>query len=193
MSPLLMSRVKTFQQGHGLAPTGVVDQPSWVAMGLPAGQWTAIDCYKVALRIDPTMSRDQIIEAFVATARDYAGSRYIWGGANSPGQGADCSGIVIQALYSVGIDPDPNNTVNHALPTWRSSRNLYAAPGFLHVPLSQVQRGDVVFYRIGSSLIDHTAIYLGGGQIMEETTPRGRVSTLYSHSGLVADVVRPLP
>ncbi len=138
----------------GLPATGVVDERTWTAMGFSASDWTALDCYKRPVRIVPGSSRQAIIEAFVATALEYNGSRYIWGGANRPDQGADCSGLIIQALYSIGIDPDPNNTVNHALPTWRSSRNLYDAPGFVHVPISQLQRGDVVFYAVGSPTIN---------------------------------------
>jgi cell wall-associated NlpC family hydrolase len=193
MSPLLRSRVKRFQASRRIPATGVVDKRTWTAMGFSAASWTGIDCYKRGLRINRDSTRAQIINAFVATSMEYRGRRYIWGGANTPSQGADCSGMIIQALYSIGINPNPNNTVNHALPAWRSSRNMYALSGLRHVPISKVQRGDIVFYAMGGRAINHVAVYIGNGQIIEELPGGGRISGLRSHRGLQAQAVRPVP
>jgi len=192
MSPLLRSRVKTFQRKHHLSATGVVDVKTWTAMGFSKASWTSIDCYKAPLRVNATMTRAQLVSAFIATAESYRGSRYVWGGANAPAQGADCSGLVLQALYSIGIDPAPVNTVHHALPAWRSSRIIATESGFEHVPISQVQPGDIVAYAIGSPVVNHNAIYIGNGQIMQESG-YGRIASLHSYSGLQSYAIRPIP
>ncbi|MDR0482347.1 MAG: C40 family peptidase [Cellulomonadaceae bacterium] len=194
MSPLLRSKVRTFQRKHDLKATGVVNKKTWLAMGFTAKDWKEIDCYQHPVVVTPRMSRKQIIETFIATAAEYQGKRYIWGGANLPEQGGDCSGIILQALYSVGIDPKPNTTVNHALPAWRSSRNLAALSRLKHVNLKNLKRGDVVFYAIGGGKINHCAIYLGNGKILEEAPGvGGHITSLHHYRGLQKTAVRPIP
>ena len=43
---------------------------------------------------------------------------------------------------------------------WDSSR-------FLHVPYSERQRGDLIFYQSSSGVVIHVAIYLGNDQVIE--------------------------
>lgn len=193
MTPLLISKIKEFQKSKKIPANGVVDRRTWLALGFAGSDFTAIDCYQHPLRITPEMSRAQIVEAFVATALEYDGSPYIWGGANKPTQGADCSGLVIQALNSIGIDPQPFTTVSHAHPDIPTTRQMYADTGFMHVPLAEVERGDLLFYKGTTAKIRHVGVYLGNEKIMELVDSGGRVSGWKSPGGIMPEAVRPIP
>ena len=193
MSPLLISKVKEFQKANNLAATGIVNKDTWLALGFSNYNWTAIDCYQRSLKVNPTMTRAEIVEAFVQSALAYQGSPYIWGGANSPAQGADCSGLVIQALNSIGIDPEPYTTVSHAHPGVPTTRTMYADASFMHVPVSQVERGDLLFYKGSGAAIKHVGVYLGDGKIMEMVSGGGRVADWRAPGGMMPEAVRPLP
>ena len=84
------------------------------------------------------------------------GTPYRWGGA-SPG-GFDCSGLASWAYAQIGKSV-PHYTVA-----------IYNA--FPKVPSSQLQPGDLVFYRG----LGHMGIYIGGGQ--------------YVHAPQTGDVVK---
>ncbi|HHU40064.1 MAG TPA: C40 family peptidase [Propionibacterium sp.] len=96
-----------------------------------------------------------------------ARSRYTWGGAGPYELGFDCSGLVLQAIYAAGRDPQPINVVKHAEPTYRTSRELYAHPGLLSVPVAQRRRGDLIFYTNSAGTVHHVTIDLGDGTMME--------------------------
>lgn len=97
----------------------------------------------------------------VATAVNYARARvgapyfYQWGG-NGP-RGYDCSGLVQQAFASGGI----------SLPRTASAQ-FYSAR--THVPLSQAQFGDLVFWGEGAG-IWHVAIYVGNNTVVNALNP----------------------
>lgn len=79
---------------------------------------------------------------------------YAWGG-NGP-LGYDCSGLTQQAFASAGV----------SLP--RTAAQQYFA--VRHVPLSQMQPGDLVFWGSGAA-IWHVAIYIGGNQVVNALNP----------------------
>ena len=97
----------------------------------------------------------------VAAAVNYARARvgapyyYQWGG-NGP-RGYDCSGLVQQAFAAGGI----------SLPRTASAQ-FYAAR--THVPLSQAQFGDLVFWGEGAG-IWHVAIYVGNNTVVNALNP----------------------
>ena len=71
-------------------------------------------------------------------------------------------------LYGAGLDISPINPVRHAHPGYEyESRNMWASPKFKHVPYSQRQRGDLIFYQNSSGVVIHVAIYLGNNQVIE--------------------------
>ncbi|MER7796935.1 NlpC/P60 family protein [Microbacterium sp. NPDC096154] len=194
-----MASVRSWQGSHGLPKTGVVDKRTWTSMGLSASSWTALDSYRYPLKAKATMTRSQLIEAMIATALDYRGSRYVWGGANDPGFGADCVGMVMQALYSVGLNPTPSTTVTHTTPGNTTPREIYKNPKFKHVPYSQRQRGDLIFQANNPrdpNTVRHVQMYLGNGQVMEIVHIGGvaRAENItYPASMNMPTVVRPLP
>ncbi|WP_370290447.1 transglycosylase SLT domain-containing protein [Nocardioides sp.] len=91
----------------------------------------------------------------VAQAKKMLGLPYIWGG-NDPTKGVDCSGLVQQAYKALGID----------LP--RVS-NQQAREGTPVASLAQAQPGDLIAWDNSSrnNGVDHIAIYIGGGKMIE--------------------------
>jgi len=86
----------------------------------------------------------------IQAAMSQRGVPYVWGG-ETPGVGFDCSGLVQWSFAQAGI----------SLP--RTSGAQYAAT--THIPLADIQAGDLLFYGPGGS--DHVALYVGGGSMVE--------------------------
>ncbi len=193
MDATTVSKVRAFQSTRALRKDGVVDRATWQALGIPED--FCMDRYQARPTVSVDASDAERVEAFVGAARSYLGDEYVWGGAGSEGYGVDCSGLVLQALYAAGIDPQPISVDLHVQPTYRTSQALFAHPGFAHVPLSQVRRGDLVFYTKNSTgLINHVAIALGGGQLIEARDTDVHVAPLVrslSSQTIVQTAVRP--
>jgi cell wall-associated NlpC family hydrolase len=83
----------------------------------------------------------------VSAALSQLGVPYQWGG-SSPGQGFDCSGLVMWAYAQVGVSLPHNAAAQHAMGTPVSRADL--------------QPGDIVFF-FGDG---HDGIYIGGGQFV---------------------------
>ena len=93
--------------------------------------------------------------AVVAEARKYLGIPYVWGGTN-PKTGLDCSGLVQRAYADLGYD----------LPRVSYQQ---AAAGRSVASLAQAQPGDLIAWDNSSrnNGVDHIAIYIGGGKMIE--------------------------
>lgn len=105
----------------------------------------------------------------ISQAQAYLGKPWISGAASSPAYGVDCSGLVTQALYAAGIDPQPTGNIQHAQPgnEWNCQR-LYSSPYIHSVLYSQKLRGDLIFYRSPyDGSIWHVGIYLENNQILD--------------------------
>jgi cell wall-associated NlpC family hydrolase len=102
---------------------------------------------------------------------------YIWG---DEGPNAfDCSGLVYAAYRSAGL----------GWPNWdRLNSALYAGYTF-HVPLTQLQPGDLLFYSYKGTIstIHHITIYAGNGMMWEANSKNvGLIySSIYSVKGLM--------
>lgn len=98
-------------------------------------------------------------------AKQFIGNPYVWGG-TSLTKGADCSGYVLSIFAKYGI----------SLP--HSSR-AQATMGTA-ISLDEAKPGDLVFYAKGSR-INHVGIYIGGGQIVNASSPKTgiRISNVY--------------
>ncbi|MGP8006428.1 MAG: C40 family peptidase [Acidimicrobiales bacterium] len=94
------------------------------------------------------------------------GKPYIWGG-NGP-VGYDCSGLALAAWVSVGVS------------FARVSDDQYHTAG-VPMSLADLQAGDLVFWGSDESdwtTVDHTAIYVGGGRIVEATGDQVQLNSL---------------
>lgn len=109
------------------------------------------------------------VETVIARAMSQLGVPYAWGGGNTSGPtygirdggvadsygdynkiGFDCSGLMIYAFAPV------KGLAHYSGYQYHSGRK---------VPLSQMRRGDMLFW--GNSRIHHVALYLGNGQMIE--------------------------
>jgi cell wall-associated NlpC family hydrolase len=88
--------------------------------------------------------------AAVRYAESQEGVDYVWGG-ETPGSGFDCSGLVQWAWGKAGI----------AIP--RTTETQW--PAMIHVPLTELQPGDLLFYKNldNDGLVDHVVMYVGSG------------------------------
>ena len=95
-------------------------------------------------------------EEIVAFAKNYIGTRYVWGGMTPAG--FDCSGFMNYILNNFGI------SIN------RVSRDI--ARNGVAVSRNELQPADLVFFSAnpGSSHITHVGMYIGGGQFIHSST-----------------------
>jgi cell wall-associated NlpC family hydrolase len=112
------------------------------------------------------------VQTVINRALSVLGTTYAWGGGTASGPsrgirdggvadmygdynkiGFDCSGLMVYSFASAGI----------YLPHY--SGYQYAAG--THVPLSQIQPGDMLFYGAASGVIHHVALYIGNGMMVE--------------------------
>lgn len=96
------------------------------------------------------------LEAILGAAESAIGVQYKWGG-NSLASGVDCSGLVQQAYLAAGI----------ALPRVSASQMRVGQPV---ASVNEAQPGDLIGYQTGNrngSGVEHIAIYIGNGQMIE--------------------------
>ena len=168
MDTKTINAVKSWQRKRGLPVTGVVDKRTWDSLGTGVS-WYA-DGYTVKPRVGITASRQQRIDTMVNYARSQVGSPYTWGGAGTYNLGFDCSGIAIQAMNAAGLETGVTPE-QHAGANWLSTHYFYNSKKFRKVPISQLQRGDWIFYRDSGGTIRHMTMYLGNGQMLHSWGP----------------------
>ena len=108
--------------------------------------------------------------AAVTAAESQIGVPYVWAG-SSPGAGFDCSGLTMWAWAHAGVG------LSH------SAADQYAET--VHVPLSDLQPGDLLFYEEGNT-IGHVTMYVGPGQMVQamETGTNIQITGIWT-SGLL--------
>ena len=142
--------------------------------------------YRTESRIGKAATKDDCLNAMIGRAYDYLGTRYVWDYSCAPGVGVDCAGLVLQCLYVTGMDMSPMNPWDHYYTPGHDHYAVWMAESskFKHVPFSERQRGDLIFYS------GHVAIYLGNDTILEANLPSVRTSNVYA-PGTVIGVARP--
>ena len=176
--------VTAFAEGLTGALGNVDNTSGTVADVLPQVQ-TAADLTEKARAASAAVSDASQVETVIARAQSMIGTPYVWGGgdANGPttgleggGQaGFDCSGLVLYAFAGAGI----------ALPHYTG----YQYQRGTHVPASEAQRGDLLFWGPGGN--QHVAIYLGDGTMIE--APQSGMNVQISPvrwSGMAPNAVR---
>jgi peptidoglycan DL-endopeptidase RipA len=156
--------------GASLPPGVLAGGPSGAAPGVVAPDWSPA--------AGASVSQGDIAASWALTQ---LGKPYQWGGAG-PGS-YDCSGLAMDAWARAGV-------------------LLYHWTGFQwvsgpHVPLSQLRRGDLVFYATNvadPATIHHVGIYIGGGRMVDApfTGASVRIDSIYAYPGLIG-ATRPAP
>ncbi len=107
--------------------------------------------------IDHAMLKKKLIE----DSYSYLYVPYLWGG-YSPTTGFDCSGFVYYMFHSHGVSEVPRTT----------STGLFKLGK--HIPLDQLQPGDLVFFSIElSGNVSHVGIYIGTGKFISPIRSKG--------------------
>ena len=192
MDSTTINKVKEYQKKKKLPVTGIVDLKTWKALGYTEYQWNTLGTYVSPLKITSSSTKEDCIEAMISTAYSYMGTRYVIGAAGAPGTGIDCSGLVMQALYSAGIDPAPVSPIRHSKPGYEyESRNMWNLP-MKKVPYAERKRGDLIFYQGSSGAINHVAIYLGNDKVIESWPTKVVIWPIKnSHRSTIKGVMRP--
>ncbi|MEN3241640.1 NlpC/P60 family protein, partial [Fructilactobacillus sanfranciscensis] len=84
-------------------------------------------------------------------ADQFLGWGYVWGG-NNPSTGFDCSGLTQYIMSQIGIS------------IARTASDQYA--NSRHISAGQAQKGDLVYFCEGGSVI-HTGLYIGNGLMID--------------------------
>lgn len=183
-------KVKRFQKKKKLKATGRVNKDTWLKMGFSERDWYYLDSYVTPIKVDPSSTKADHINAMVETAKSYVGTRYIWCASAKRKQGVDCAGLVIQCLYAAGIDPLPQGSHVYAYSKNEyTTRKLWASKKFKHVKYSQKKKGDIIVYHNGKGVVNHVSLYIGGGKEIEATPGITRYSRA---GGRVKGVLRPI-
>lgn len=125
------------------------------------------------------------VEQAIAYASAQLGERYVLGGMGPDVW--DCSGLTKASYASAGVYIGTHSSTDQY--------NYMAGQGRL-VPISQMQRGDLLYYSDGGSASAsrkwHVTIYLGGGKMIEAPNPSAPVRIVnVRYSSLVPYAGRP--
>ncbi len=117
------------------------------------------------------------VAAVIAFARAQLGKPYVWAGAGPDVW--DCSGLTMMAWRQAGVD------LSHYAPT------QYTATA--HIPIAQLQPGDLVFYGTSGETAHHVVLYIGNGMMIQapHTGAFVDIASIYSMSDLVPYGGRP--
>lgn len=145
-------------------------------------------------QVSSSASSSAKVEAVISRAMSQLGVPYTWGGGNANGPtkgirgnavgdangdynkiGFDCSGLTLYAYAAIGIE----------LPHYTG----YQYQRGTHYPVSQMKRGDLLFW--GENASSHVAIYLGDGQMIEAPHSGSVVKiSPVRYNGMMPNVVR---
>jgi peptidoglycan DL-endopeptidase CwlO len=115
---------------------------------------TAAGCAQTTGGVPAVQAPTQAVAKAISYAEQQLGKPYLWGGTGP--DAFDCSGLVMMAYRAAGID------------IARTSEQQWATEQ--HVPASQVQPGDLVFFAGSDGTVTspgHVALVIGGGKMIE--------------------------
>ena len=142
-----------------------------VSVAGPEGRTLWLSAKRVAVGAPGSAARPATRSAVVAEARKFLGLAYLWGGTS--GFGFDCSGFTHTIYAQLGItiprDATPQFDAGTAVPN-----------------VSELRKGDLVFFRASSGSIHHVGIYAGRGRMIHSPRTGQPVQVSSITSGLWA-------
>ena len=151
----------TYNNGTPLTITGT--SGNWTAVTINGVKGYVNSTYVTTTKSDGgnngggSTPSGSIGETIVATAKQYMGAPYVYGGM-SP-SGFDCSGFVNYVYKLCGYSMS------------RVASSIYNNNG-TYVEKANLQLGDLVFFASNSSSIGHVGIYIGNGQHVHASSSR---------------------
>lgn len=104
------------------------------------------------------------VDKLVSTALSQIGDPYVWG--DEGPDSFDCSGLVYYCLRKAGVSIGRWNAKNYSRnDDWEKITDI-----------DDLKRGDLLFFRSDDEdQVNHTAIYLGGGDFVHASSSKGQV------------------
>lgn len=149
--PVTSHAVITFKVDHKLGKRADVTEPVFTAIKTDA-----------AVAPKRSSQNDPLADRIIATAKNYLGDPYVWGG-NSPA-GFDCSGFTQYVFAQLGIN----------LPHSASAQATLGTP----VSEADLQPGDLVFFDTSGG-ISHVGIYIGDGKFINAASTDVEVDSIH--------------
>ena len=113
-----------------------------------------------AIKFSPTEESASLRSRIVNYAMKFLGNPYVWGG-TSLTKGADCSGFTMSVMKNFGISL-PHDSGSQA----KSGKRIKS---------SEMRPGDLVFYGNSRGKINHVAMYIGNGQVINAASRRSGI------------------
>lgn len=113
-----------------------------------------------AIKFSPTEESASLRSRIVNYAMKFLGNPYVWGGPSLT-KGADCSGFTMSVMKNFGI----------SLPHYSGSQ----AKSGKRIKSSEMRPGDLVFYGNSRGRINHVAMYIGNGQVINAASRRSGI------------------
>ncbi len=132
-------------------PAGKGTPEDWLQVRLPDKRSAWIQSSDVVTDPKPLS-----IPESIALAKRFLGIPYLWGGTSS--FGFDCSGFTQMLVRARGFNM-PRDADKQA--EWT---------GVVAVERKDLQPGDLLFFGASARKIDHTGMYIGDGQFIQDTT-----------------------
>ncbi len=109
-------------------------------------------------------SYDTSVSGLIAAAKAQLGKPYVW--SEEGPDSFDCSGLVYYCLRLCGVSTSRYNAIGFSQVTsWKAIGSL-----------DDCKKGDLLFYKSDSNEnVNHTGIYLGGGQFLHASSSLGKV------------------
>lgn len=143
--------------GSGLSILGV--SGNWLKVQTSDGKIGYISSDYVAFGTSDSSAQTTGAQ-IVATAKEYLGTAYVWGGMST--SGFDCSGFVnyVYNLYGYSLN--------------RTAQNIYSNDG-TSVSKDSLQPGDILCFGYSSTSINHVGIYIGDDKFIHSSSSAAQV------------------
>jgi cell wall-associated NlpC family hydrolase len=145
------ARLEVLTANDVKAKKGTQSSTGWLQVRLPDQRRAWVQEGDVITDPKPLSIRESI-----ELAKRFLGLPYLWGGRSS--FGFDCSGFTQMLVRARGIE----------MP--RDADQQAAWSGVTHIERKDLQPGDLLFFGASPKKIDHTGMYIGDGQFIQDTT-----------------------